>query len=378
MRKKRHDYGSMKKGEKINPTPLFKDKKGCGVKFALIGCGTIAKKHAIALGRLENAEMVGAYDIDKSATERLQKEHAIRAFSNIEQMIEETSPDVLNILTPSGDHGKRVLELMKYGKHFVVEKPLALRLDDIDKILEEASKRNISIFVVKQNRFNPPIRKLKDAIDKERFGKLVLGTVRVRWNRGQSYYDGKPWRGTWADDGGVLTNQASHHIDMLGWLMGDVESVMAKTATQLVNIEAEDTGIALVKFKGGALGVIEATTATRPKDLEGSISILGEKGAVEVGGFFMNELRTWNFAEQHEMDTEVRSAHSRVPADYAWSHTEFFKDVIESLQANRRGLIDGIEGRKSVELVNALYESAETGQEVFLRYIQKASRLGRG
>jgi predicted dehydrogenase len=257
-----------------------------------------------------------------------------------------------------------------------VEKPLALRLDQIDRILEECDKKGLKIFVVKQNRFNPPIQKLKEALDKGRFGKLVLGTVRVRWRRDQAYYDQKPWRGTWAFDGGVLTNQAAHHIDMLIWMMGEVESVMAKTATRLIDIETEDTGVAILEFRDGALGIIEATVATRPKDLEGSISILGNRGSVEICGFFMNELKTWNFVEPDEMDVDIWEKFAKVPDVPAWNHAEFFRDVIMSLRNDRRGLIDGLEGRKSVELINAIYESAETGKEVFLRFTPKNSRLG--
>ena len=346
------------------------------IRFVLIGCGTIAKKHVIAINRLSDAEVVGAYDIDSQVAKAFGERYSIPTFTNVEEMIERTNPHVLNILTPSGNHAENILELIHFNRHFVVEKPLALRLIDIDRILEECDKRRLKIFVVQQNRFNPPIKKLKEAINKGRFGKFVLGTVRVRWSRTQGYYDEKPWRGTWAYDGGVLTNQASHHIDMLIWMMGDVESVIAKIATRLVNIEAEDTGVAILKFRNGALGVIEATTATRPKDLEGSISILGEKGSVEIGGFFMNELKTWNFAEPDEMDNDIWDKFARVPDEFAWNHTEFFKDVINSLRNNKKGLIDGLEGRKSIELINAIYESAETGKEVFLRYVPKKSRLG--
>lgn len=264
------------------------------IRFAVVGCGAIANKHVTAIGRLNHTEVVGAYDIDSKAATAFHEKHSIPVFTSLEEMIEKTEPHVLNILTPSGKHGENVLDLMRFNKHFVVEKPLGLRLGQIDKILEECDKKGIKIFVVKQNRFNPPIIKLKEALEKGRFGKLVLGTVRVRWCRDQEYYNQKSWRGTWAHDGGVLTNQASHHIDMLIWMMGDVESVIAKTATRLLDIEAEDTGVAIIKFRDGAIGVVEATTATRPKDLEGSISILGEKGSVEIGGFFMNDLKTWN------------------------------------------------------------------------------------
>ncbi len=345
-------------------------------KFALIGCGAIASKHAVSIKRLNNAEVVGGYDINHQTAMAFSEKHSITAFTDIGKMVEKTKPDVLNILTPSGNHGKNILDLIYLGRHFVVEKPLALRLDQIDEILERCDKKGLKIFVVKQNRFNPPICKLKEALVKGRFGKLVLGTVRVRWCREQSYYDQKPWRGTWSFDGGVLSNQASNHIDMLIWMMGEVESVMAKTTTRLVNIESEDTGAAILKFRNGAIGIIEATTATRPKDLEGSISILGEKGAVEVGGFFMNELKTWNFSELDEMDNEIWSKFAKVPDELAWNHSEFFKDVINSLNNGEKGLIDGLEGRKSVELINAIYESAETGKEIFLRFTPQKCRLG--
>jgi len=346
------------------------------VRFGLIGCGAIANKHIVALKRLENAEIVGAYDTDKNALESLAGKYQVPVFDNLERMITEANPDVLNILTPSGAHAENILETLRLNKHYVVEKPLALRLDQIDTILRECDVRGLKIFVVQQNRFNPPIKKLKEAIDEGRFGRLVLGTVRVRWRRDQKYYDQKAWRGTWAQDGGVLTNQASHHIDILIWMMGEVESVMAKTATRLVNIEAEDTGVAIIKFKNGALGIVEATTATRPKDLEGSLSVLGEEGSVEVGGFFMNELKLWSFSNSTPEDDEVWKTSATTPAEPAWSHTEFFKDVIGSLHSQRKGLIDGLEGRKSIEIINAIYESAETGKEVFLRFVPKNCRLG--
>ncbi|MBF0100119.1 MAG: Gfo/Idh/MocA family oxidoreductase [Desulfobacterales bacterium] len=346
------------------------------LKFALIGAGSIASKHITAINKLNTAEVVAIYDIDFQVAHSLGEKYSIPAFTSAEEMIEKTDPHILNILTPSGLHAQHILELVRYNRHFVVEKPLALRLDEIDSILKECDRRGLKIFVVKQNRFNPPITKLKEAINNGRFGKLVMGTVRVRWSRNQAYYDQKKWRGTWAYDGGVLTNQASHHIDMLIWMMGDVESVMAKTATRLAHIESEDTGVAILRFRNGALGIIEATTATRPKDLEGSISIIGEKGSVEIGGFFMNELKTWNFTEPDIMDQDIFNNYGQVPDILAWNHSEFFKNVVNSVRDGKRGLIDGIEGRKSVELINAIYESAETGKEIFLRFTPKKCRLG--
>jgi predicted dehydrogenase len=345
-------------------------------RFALIGCGAIANKHVKAISRLDNAEVVGAYDIDADSIKAFAEKYHIPTFNNVEEMINKTNPQVLNILTPSGIHAENILELCKFNRHFVVEKPLALRLDEIDRILAECDRNELKIFVVQQNRFNPPVQKLKEALDKGRFGKMVMGTVRVRWCRDQAYYDQKLWRGTWAYDGGVLANQALHHLDMLLWMMGDVESVTAKTVTRLANIEAEDTAVAIIKFMSGAIGIVEATTATRPKDLEGSISILGETGSVEIGGFFMNELKTWNFSETDTMDEDIWSKHAKVPSEPAWNHSLFFQDVLNSLSQNRNGLIDGLEGRKSVELTNAIYESAEIGEEIFLRFTPKKSRLG--
>ena len=234
------------------------------------------------------------------------------------------------------------------------------------------------LFVVKQNRFNVPVVELRKALDAGRFGKLVLGTVRVRWCRPQAYYDQDSWRGTWAFDGGVLTNQASHHIDLLEWMMGDVESVFAKSTTALVNIEAEDTAIVTLKFKNGALGIIEATTAVRPKDLEGSISILGETGTVEIGGFAVNEMKHWNFSEELPGDVDVIKKYSVNPPNvYGFGHQAYYDHVVDCINGKKPALVDGLKGRRSVELINAIYESIETGKEVFLRCNARNSRLGR-
>ena len=202
-----------------------------------------------------------------------------------------------------------MLELVEYGRPIVVEKPMALRLEDADRMIDACDAHGVKLFVVHQNRYNLPIIKAREALAQGRFGRLVLGTVRLRWTRDQAYYDSEGWRGTWEHDGGVFMNQAAHHIDMLTWFMGHVESVRSMAATRLVKIECEDTGVAIIRFNSGALGVLEATTATRPKDLEGSISILGEKGSVVIGGFFMNELVTWNFADKRP-DRRRRSSSS--------------------------------------------------------------------
>jgi predicted dehydrogenase len=348
-------------------------------RFAIVGCGNIANKHVHAIqGHINHAEIVAFCDIDfKRAQEFAKRSHA-RSFSRIKDMMQSMSRDIdiVNVLTPSGLHTNNVLELVAYRKPLVVEKPIALRLDEADKIIRACDAHGVKLFVVHQNRYNIPIVKAHEALEQGRFGKLVMGTVRLRWKRDQAYYDSADWRGTWAYDGGVFMNQASHHIDMLTWFMGDVESVSAVGGTRLVDIECEDTGAAILRFTSGAIGIIEATTATRPKDLEGSISILGEKGSVVIGGFFMNELTTWEFEKKQPIDDTIFEKAARNPSDWSYNHGEYLKDVIRSVESNRSGLVDGLEGRKSLELVSAIYESIETGREITLRFSPRRCKLG--
>ncbi|OGV37175.1 MAG: oxidoreductase [Lentisphaerae bacterium GWF2_49_21] len=349
------------------------------LKVGLVGCGRIAQRHAELLGKncISGASLAAVCDVNKKKAENLGGKYNTPWYEDFKSMMQEENPDVVSVLTPSGMHAEHVIELARYGKHIIVEKPMSLTLDDADKMIKACDANAARLFVVKQNRFNLPVVKLKEALDAGRFGKIVLGTVRVRWCRPQEYYDSDEWRGTWRYDGGVLTNQASHHIDMLEWMLGDVESVFAKGATALVDIEVEDTAVVVLKFLNGALGVIEATTATRPKDLEGSISILGEKGTVEIGGFAVNELKTWNFTEPLPGDEDVKKKYSVNPPDvYGFGHKAYYEHVVDCINNNRHQLVDGLEGRKSLELISAIYESIETGREVPLRFKPSKCRLG--
>lgn len=349
------------------------------LKFALVGCGRIAKRHSELLGlqQIKNAKLVAVCDPIHSKAESIGKSFNIPYYTDMDLMMQHEEIDVVSVLTESGNHAKHVINLAKYKKHIIVEKPMALTLEDADAMIETCNENGIKLFVVKQNRFNLPVVKLREAIDSHRFGKLVLGTIRVRWSRDQSYYDQDKWRGTWAMDGGVLTNQASHHIDLLEWMMGDVESVFAKSTTALVDIEAEDTAIVTLKFKNGALGIIEATTAIRPKDLEGSISILGEKGAVEIGGFAVNKMLHWNFQNANEDDKDVMENYSVNPPNvYGFGHQAYYEHVVDSILNNTSQLVDGSVGKKSLELVIAIYESIETGKEVFLGSKMNRCKLG--
>lgn len=350
------------------------------LKFAIVGCGRIAKRHSDLLGenKIVGAQLVAVSDKQIERAIAIAHEKNLPAYDDIHEMMSKERPDVVTVLTESGLHAKNVIELAPYGADIVVEKPMALTLEDADNMIEICDRHNVRLFVVKQNRFNVPVVELRKALEAGRFGKLVLGTVRVRWCRTQAYYDQDTWRGTWALDGGVLTNQASHHIDLLEWMMGDVESVFAKSTTALVDIEAEDTAIVTLKFKNGALGIIEATTAVRPKDLEGSISILGETGTVEIGGFAVNEMKHWNFSEAIPGDEEVFEKFSVNPPNvYGFGHQEYYEHVVDCIIGKKQALVDGLQGRKSLELINAIYESIETGKEVFMRFNPRMSKLGR-
>lgn len=351
------------------------------LRFSLVGCGRIAPKHAgnLTEGKINDACLVAVCDTKPERAKAFGEKYKVPWFTDMHEMMREMNGkiDVVTILTPSGDHARHTIELAPYGKHLVVEKPMALTLEDADRMIEACDRAGVRLFVVKQNRFNYPVKKLREALDAGRFGKLVLGTIRVRWCRTQEYYDQDPWRGTWQHDGGVFANQAIHHVDLLQWVMGDVESVFAKSTRALVNIEAEDTGVVLLKFKNGALGVIEATTATRPKDLEGSISVLGEKATVEIGGFAVNEMKIWNFTEPMPGDEEVLTKYRVNPPDvYGFGHTEYLNDVVQAIKTGRSALVQGLEGRKSLELVTAIYESIETGKEVSVRFTPRMCRLG--
>lgn len=349
-----------------------------GKRFAFVGCGKQAKKHLHAVTTYVGGSVVAVCDTDPDRAREFAATCDARPFTSLVDMMNTmaTDIDIVTIMTPSGVHAANVSELAAYKKPIVIEKPIALRLADADNILHTCEKHGSPVFVVHQNRYNPPTMQAHRALEAGRFGKLVMGTIRLRWRRDQAYYDSAGWRGTWKYDGGVFTNQASHHIDMLIWFMGRPVSVQAVSATRLVDIECEDTGAAIVRFESGAIGVIEATTATRPKDLEGSISILGEAGSVVVGGFFMEKLQTWEFQSAVPEDEHVFDRFGTVPEGWGYNLAEYLKGVVDSVQSGTSGLVSGGEGRRSLELITAIYESIETGREIRLPFQPERCRLG--
>lgn len=328
---------------------------------------------------MAGARLAAVCDTDPERARAFGERYGVPAFLSAGEMLDKAGSaiDVLSILTPSGSHARQTIELAPHGKHIVVEKPMALTLTDADAMIRACDVAGVKLFVVKQNRFNPPVVKLREAFEAGRFGKLVMGSVRVRWRRDQDYYDQDSWRGTWAEDGGVFANQASHHVDLLEWFLGEPESVYANARTALADIETEDTGVAVIRFASGALGVVEATTAARPDNLEGSLSILGEKGSVEVAGFAVNEIRTWRFADPRPEDADMQDrARSNPPDVYGFGHAAYLRNVVECIHHGGKALVDGLEGRKSLELISAIYESIFSGQEVRLRFRAQHSRLG--
>ena len=337
-------------------------------RLVLVGCGRISERHFDAIADRPELQLVAVADesVDRAriASERL----GIPAFTSYAAMLAETEADVAVICTPSGLHPRHGIMAAERGLHVVVEKPMATRLEEADALVRACDQGGVHLFVVKQNRLNPGIQLLKRALDRGRFGRVFLANTTVRWNRPQAYYDAAPWRGTWEFDGGAFMNQASHYVDMIQWLIGPVESVSAKTATLARRIESEDTGVALLRFRNGALGVIEVTMLTYPRNLEGSITVIGEKGTVKVGGTALNRIEHWEFAEYDDDDREAEAL--RVAPNplsvYGSGHRPYYDNVVRVLLGEASAGTDGREGRKSLELLLGIYEAARTGREVAL------------
>lgn len=334
------------------------------IRIALVGCGRISANHFEAIARIEGLALSAVCDIDEARARAAGEKWGVPWFTNYDRMLAEGDCDAVAIATPSGLHPAQGVLAARAGKHVISEKPMAITLASADTLVKACDDAGVRLFVVKQNRLNATVQLVKRALDKGRFGRLFLANTTVHWARPQEYYDQAPWRGTWEFDGGAFMNQASHYVDLMQWLVGPVESVIAKTATLARRIEAEDTGAAVLKFRNGALGVIEVTMLTYPKNLEGSFTLIGERGTVKVGGTAVNRIEHWSFADQDPDDDEVARVNTEPPSVYGFGHEPYYRNVLKVLRGEAVPDTDGRGGRKSLELILGIYESAKTGREV--------------
>jgi len=343
---------------------LITDRK---IKFALVGCGRISANHIDALStHADRAELVAVCDIDRARLDAAVAKTGAKGFESLEDLLDGSDADAIILATPSGLHPEQAIRCARAHRHVVTEKPMATRWQDGKEMVRVCDEEGSLLFVVKQNRRNPTLQLVKRAMQKKRFGRVYMVNVNVFWTRPQSYYDSAAWRGTWEFDGGAFMNQASHYVDLLDWLVGPVESVQAYTATLARNIEVEDTGVVSIRWRAGALGSMNVTMLTYPKNLEGSITILGEKGTVRLGGVAVNKIEHWEFAEPDPDDQLVEQASYETASVYGYGHRLYYDNVIRALRGEVAPETDGREGLHSLELLIATYLSARDGKRVAL------------
>ncbi|NBH19848.1 gfo/Idh/MocA family oxidoreductase [Clostridiaceae bacterium] len=351
------------------------------MKYALIGCGRISTNHIKAA--LENGlEIVGICDVVPDRMQALLEKHnllkdtTIERFTDYRRMIAEVKPQLVSIATESGLHGEIALFCIEQGVHVIIEKPMAMGMEEAEKILRLSEEKQVKVSACHQNRFNVAVQELRKALEEGRFGQLSHGSVHVRWNRSRDYYRQAPWRGTWEQDGGALMNQCIHGIDLLRWMFGgEIEEVYGQTRRQLHDyLEAEDVGVAVVRFKNGSIATIEGTTNVYPQNLEETLYVFGEKGTVKLGGKSTNTIDVWNFADETKADEEKKSLKEAVKNVYGNGHTSLFADMIQAIQENRRPYVDGYAGRDALELVLAIYKSQKEGKPVKLPLKSFSSR----
>lgn len=326
------------------------------IKIGLIGCGRISKNHFEAMATQPDVACAACCDIIEERARASAEKYQIPFWTtDYREMLQKKDIDLISICTPSGLHPGHGIQVAQYGKHVLTEKPMGVRLKDADELINTCDRYGVRLFVVLQNRLNPSIQLLRRAFEEGRFGRIYMITSNVFWTRPQDYYDMAPWRGTWEYDGGAFMNQAAHYVDMVQWFGGPIEEVKSLTATLARNIEAEDTGAAIIRFKSGAIGSINVTMLTYPKNIEGSITILGEKGTVRVGGMAMNQIEHWEFADSRDYDAQVSEANTNPSSVYGFGHTGYYRNVIDSLSNGKKPVSDGIEGRKSLSLMEQIY-----------------------
>ena len=341
------------------------------MKYALIGCGRIAVNHMKAAINNE-LEIVAVCDVLEEKMEELlakyglEKDESIKRYTDYKKMVEELQPELASIATESGLHAEIALYCIEKGVNLLIEKPMAMSIEDANKIIDLAEKKNVKVSACHQNRFNVAIQKLRKAVESGRFGKLSHGSIHVRWNRNAGYYEQAPWRGTWEQDGGALMNQCIHGIDLLRWMMGDeIEEIYGATRQQFHDyLEAEDVGMAVIKFKNGAIGTIEGTTNVFPKNLEETLYIFGENGTVKIGGTSTNNIDVWDFAVETEEDQENKGLEEETSNVYGNGHTSLFADVMDAIENDRKPYVDAVAGRNALEVVLSIYKSQKTAAPV--------------
>ena len=337
------------------------------IRIGVVGCGRISKNHFNAIADLsEDLELVGACDNDPARLSQDFIPAGTPHYDLLPEMLEHAAPDVVAVCTPSGMHPRQTVETAEAGVHVMTEKPMATRWKDGLRMVEACDRAGVHLLVVKQNRFNATLQLLRRAIAEGRFGRIYMANVNVFWTRPQAYYDTNRWRGTWELDGGAFMNQASHYIDLLDWLIGPIASVQAMTGTLARDIQVEDTGVMNVRWRSGALGSVSVTMLAYPKNLEGSLTILGERGSVRIGGVAVNEIQTWEFADQRDYDDDVRNANYETTSVYGYGHPRYYRNMIDVLRGRCRPETDGREGLKSLEVLIAAYLSARDNRTVSL------------
>jgi len=342
--------------------PVIVDRK---IRLAVVGCGRISNNHFDAIQKnSERVELVDVCDTNAMALEKAVARTGVQGHRDLSSLLEKTTADLVVLATPSGLHPEQAVQVARKGRHVMTEKPMATRWHDGQRMVKACDEANVRLFVVKQNRLNATLQLLKRALEQKRFGRIYMVNINVFWTRPQAYYDSAAWRGTWEYDGGAFMNQASHYVDLLDWLIGPIESVQAYTSTLERNIQVEDSGVLNVRWRSGALGSMNVTMLTYPKNMEGSITILGEKGTVRVGGVAVNEIQQWDFAEPHTDDDKVKAASYETTSVYGFGHPLYYNNVINTLRGEAEPEADGREGLKALEVLIAIYLSARDGKRV--------------
>ncbi len=350
------------------------------MKYALIGCGRISANHIVA-AQNNHLEIVALCDLETENMEdkclKFRLPQSVARYHDYKELLAKEKPELVAIATESGKHAAIAIDCIRAGCHVIIEKPIALSIDDADAIIEEAKRNHVKVCACHQNRFNKSVQKIWEAVQMKRFGRMFYGTAHIRWARDYEYYARAKWRGTWEQDGGALMNQCIHDIDLLRWLMGDdiIEVVGMTDRMKHDYIEAEDLGIALIRFRNGSYGIVEGTTDIYPRNLEETLYLFGEKGTVKAGGEAVNLIEEWRFSDYLDDPEIVKKEYSEIPPNiYGFGHTKLYADVVAAVREDREPLVDGEAGKRALELVLAIYQSAMTGQRVQLP-LKKCSTL---